>query len=214
MADFRIYVNRKPDGTFEINTSNPFYIFDRVQIYADLSCTGDDYDAIMKEINRYISIYNEAGITDIEVYNKNNFPDLSADWDKIFNNQDEEPVSDDSDIFADTTRSKIAILFGKETKTFRDSKENNEYIAWYTADNYIFDKIRDLLTTYPGIKLIDVYTDIDMNAFDSEFIDAVINDSRFTLIRNDISGYNKTVPNKYAVKLDFIPSNGLTSVII
>ena len=210
---FKIYVNLKPDGKLDIVTSNPFQPFSAIDFYADLSGTGEEQKRIMSRINEHVQSYKDSGVTDINIYDKNKFPDLKKDWATIFNIGDTDE-QEDSDVFVDTARTKIAILFGNEPQSFIDSKENNEYMAYYTAEEYSFDIIENMLLTYPGIKIIDIFTDISINAFDNEFIEAVHDSDKCIQIINDINGYNITQPSKYNVSLNFRAKDCISAVII
>lgn len=78
-------MNLKPDGKLDIVTSNPFQPFSAIDFYADLSGTEEEQKRIMSRINEHVKSYKDSGVTDINIYDKNKFPDLKKDWDTIFN---------------------------------------------------------------------------------------------------------------------------------
>lgn len=201
---FKIYVKHKSDGTFDITSSNPFHMFTAIDFYADLSGTEEEQKCIMDKINEYIQTYNSSGITDINVYDKNNFPDLKNDWDTLFSDSEyleNKVIPDDSDEYIDTTRTRVAILFNKESDRFFKQKELGVYVAYYTDTEYSFDAIKNILQTY-ALTQIDIYTPENYLDYDS------ITTNDYSEILSDVAVYNATVSNKQKIVVCFITKDG------
>ena len=201
---FKIYVKHKSDGAFDITSSNPFHMFTAIDFYADLSGTEEEQKCIMDKINEYIQTYSSSGITDINVYDKNNFPDLKNDWDTLFSDSEyleNKVIPDDSDEYMDTTRTRVAILFNRESDRFFKQKELGVYVAYYTDTEYSFDAIKSILQTY-ALTQIDIYTPENYLGCDS------ITTNDYSEILSDVAVYNATVSTKQKIFVCFITKDG------
>ena len=189
---FKIYVKHKSDGTFDITSSNPFHMFTAIDFYADLSGTEEEQKCIMDKINEYIQTYSSSGITD-----------LKNDWDTLFSDSEyleNKVIPDDSDEYMDTTRTRVAILFNRESDRFFKQKELGVYVAYYTDTEYSFDAIKSILQTY-ALTQIDIYTPENYLGCDS-----ITND--YKEIINDVTAYNATVSNRQKIFICFITKDG------
>ena len=109
-------------------------------------------------------------------------------------------MPDDSDEYMDTARTRVAILFNKESDKFFKQKELGVYVAYYTDNEYSFDAIKSILKTY-ALTQIDIYTLDNYLEYDS-----ITNDYREII--NDVTAYNATVSNKQKIFICFITKDG------